>query len=292
MDISVYNYYIHLCEELNFTAAAEKSFISRQAMQHALKTLENFYGMPLIINEHNHLSLTPDGQILYEKALKLIKVKNEMDYAMAKEFKSNTSIAISSSLIPYFAPTILDAVGKFIEKNHIKSENVQTVLNSEALDGVLSGKYSCALIMSMSLNDSSLCEIPLFSSSLTILMSHKNALAAKSSLELSDLNNKKIICWGEPDIFFKQLNNDMLTQGINAEYSNIAQFYEASAKINNEDYLGFDRFPDAVSHYMDPLINKKLCNNKYRVYCELIALNKNAHFIRSLSSKLAAYYKK
>ncbi|SFK67929.1 DNA-binding transcriptional regulator, LysR family [Lachnospiraceae bacterium KH1T2] len=289
MDISVYYYYTKLCEELNFTTAAEKSFISRQAMQHALKTLESFYGMPLIVNNHNHLSLTPEGQTLYDNAIKLITVKNEMDHSMEKEVSSDIKIAISNSLIPFYAPETMDAIGKFIDKNNIPSGNIHTVLNYEALEGVLSKKYECALIISMPLKNEKIHEIPLSSSSITILMNRQNPLIDKNSIELSDLSNKKITCWGDPKIFFSQLHSDMLSKGITANYEIVPQFYEASTKINSGDYLGFDRLPDEVAHYMDPLINKKFCGNKYKVYCELISLTENAPLIRSIASKLTEH---
>ena len=64
MDTQQLIYFLALCDTLNYTAAAERCFISRQAMRQSLLALESTYGVSLIENRKNRLSLTPAGKLL------------------------------------------------------------------------------------------------------------------------------------------------------------------------------------------------------------------------------------
>ena len=56
MDIRQLHYFLTLCEEMNYTRAAQRLFLSRQALRQSISALEAEMCGPLFISAH-HLSL-------------------------------------------------------------------------------------------------------------------------------------------------------------------------------------------------------------------------------------------
>ncbi|MBO4330913.1 MAG: LysR family transcriptional regulator [Oscillospiraceae bacterium] len=57
--------FIEAAERLNFTAAAEKLYISQPALSRNIAALEEELGVMLFLRKNNVLSLTPGGEVLY-----------------------------------------------------------------------------------------------------------------------------------------------------------------------------------------------------------------------------------
>jgi|GEM_PF-3493916 Transcriptional regulator len=73
MDLSTLQYYVAVCELNNMSKAANKLFISRQAISKSISNLENMLDTQLIIVRHEGIELTEEGQCLYNHALRLIE---------------------------------------------------------------------------------------------------------------------------------------------------------------------------------------------------------------------------
>lgn len=57
----------------SITLAAQKLFVTQPAVSNAIKELEKEYSVSLFIRSKNHLTLTKEGEIFYEKASKLLQ---------------------------------------------------------------------------------------------------------------------------------------------------------------------------------------------------------------------------
>ena len=61
MDIRQLHYFLTLCEEMNYTRAAQRLFLSRQALRQSISALEAEMCGPLFISAHHKLALTDRG---------------------------------------------------------------------------------------------------------------------------------------------------------------------------------------------------------------------------------------
>lgn len=61
MEIRVLRYFLKVCEEKNFSRAAEKLLISQPALSKQIKDLENELGVTLFIRSHHQLKMTPEA---------------------------------------------------------------------------------------------------------------------------------------------------------------------------------------------------------------------------------------
>ena len=73
MDIRQLHYFLTLCEEMNYTRAAQRLFLSRQALRQSISALEAEMCGPLFISAHHKLALTDRGMSLQRHAAPVVE---------------------------------------------------------------------------------------------------------------------------------------------------------------------------------------------------------------------------
>lgn len=113
MKLSDLKYFVAVADELNFSTAAEKLFISQQALSKHIAQVESHCGMPLFIRRP-HVQLTQAGEILYQYATKLLVIDAEMNIALEDNrllhrgrLSVGMSYARSRTLLPLVLPRFL-----------------------------------------------------------------------------------------------------------------------------------------------------------------------------------------
>ncbi|MBE6090520.1 LysR family transcriptional regulator [Clostridium beijerinckii] len=102
-------YFLTAAEELNFTKAAKKLFISQQSLSSHISKLENDLGVELF-NRTVPLTLTPAGKSLVKNALRILDLKEQSvkELADIKDFKrGDLFIGASHTRGRAFLPEIL-----------------------------------------------------------------------------------------------------------------------------------------------------------------------------------------
>ena len=61
MDIRQLHYFLVLCDEMNYSRAAQRLFLSRQALRQSISALEAELCGPLFLSAHHKLTLTDRG---------------------------------------------------------------------------------------------------------------------------------------------------------------------------------------------------------------------------------------
>ena len=64
MNLKQMEYFVAAAEQLNFTRAAKKCFISQTAMTLQIRSLEEKIGVPLFVRDKHHVELTAAGGLL------------------------------------------------------------------------------------------------------------------------------------------------------------------------------------------------------------------------------------
>ena len=78
MDIRQLHYFLVLCEEMNYTRAAQRLFLSRQALRQSISALEAELCGPLFLSAHHKLSLTDRGVSLQRHAAPVVEQFQQM----------------------------------------------------------------------------------------------------------------------------------------------------------------------------------------------------------------------
>jgi len=85
MDIRQLHYFLVLCEEMNYTRAAQRLFLSRQALRQSISALEAELCGPLFLSAHHKLSLTDRGVSLQRHAAPVVEQFQQMQAAPRRD---------------------------------------------------------------------------------------------------------------------------------------------------------------------------------------------------------------
>ena len=94
MNLKQLEYFVSVAENLNFTKAAQKCFISQTAMTLQIKALEETVGVPLFFRDKHHVELTAAGQVYLEEAREILNRSEE-----AVRLARSAAIGLSGSLV-------------------------------------------------------------------------------------------------------------------------------------------------------------------------------------------------
>lgn len=102
-------YFSIAAEELNFTKAAKRLFISQQSLSNHISRLESEFGV-VLFNRTQPVTLTDAGETLYRRSQNLLDEKKQLETAMQdlRDFrKGELTIGISTSRGAVILPDIL-----------------------------------------------------------------------------------------------------------------------------------------------------------------------------------------
>lgn len=102
-------YFCAVCQYHSITQTAQKLYVTQPAISNAIKELEKEYSINLFIRSKNHMSLTKEGEIFYQKANHLLtqfrQTTSEL-YDLGKQ-KPSLRIGIPPLLSTIFFPDLL-----------------------------------------------------------------------------------------------------------------------------------------------------------------------------------------
>ena len=115
MDIRQLHYFLVLCEEMNYTRAAQRLFLSRQALRQSISALEAELCGPLFLSAHHKLTLTDRGMSLQRHATPVVEQFQQMQAALRAVIQSAqpVHIGISVALVPDYLPGLETQLDKF-----------------------------------------------------------------------------------------------------------------------------------------------------------------------------------
>ena len=109
MDLRDLECFVVICEEKNFTAAAERLYISQPAISKTLNKLEEELGLRLINRNQKPIALTAEGEVLVKLAREILAQFQAAQATMA-EFKNlkrgSVTIAVPPMTGAYFFPPL------------------------------------------------------------------------------------------------------------------------------------------------------------------------------------------
>ncbi|MGN1389856.1 MAG: LysR family transcriptional regulator [Bulleidia sp.] len=148
MNTVTMNYFIAVIDEGNISSAAQKLFISRQALSKALKQMEKELGTELIQTDHRGITPTPAGKLFYQNARKILKIWASTQHDIAELNGNGTILRIGFGEISHHLWPI-DQQESFMKQNpsvQISSESglpdiLIRHLRSGYLDAIITNAY-------------------------------------------------------------------------------------------------------------------------------------------------------
>ncbi|MCR5088305.1 MAG: LysR family transcriptional regulator [Oscillospiraceae bacterium] len=242
MTIQQLTVFLAVCEDMNYTRAAARTYMSRQAVRQNISELERELNGPLFNNYRNHLILTAKGVLLRGKAEPVVESFRELEKAMAADARSEAPLrlGISNSLIPDYLPRLSEHLASFAESYPNLPVQQQTLDNDEAADALLAGRLDACLLMDLNTHRPGLERTVLTEHVCGIFMKKTVPLFQKHSLSPSDLSGCHVFLPGFGEEFFP-----LFRAAPEADYSVMPHYYQVLFYIMEQNGLALNRYSPA-----------------------------------------------
>lgn len=264
-------YFTTLIEEGSFTQAAKALFISQPSLSSAIKKFEDTVGLKLIERSTRNISLTKEGEILYEEAKKLLSHFNYFQKE-AIRLKEDGPLELHIGLIEsvrFWLPKVLASYSTINPDIHIK---LLEVLGLAQVESALKN-YQIHLAITNQLFESEEIEMsPIYTERLVALLPNGHPLQHAENLSIHDLKDEEFIICKEGFQTRNDIQNEFRKSGIKPNiHFEIERFETACALVEEglgitivpENYL---RTPDQPSLAVKKLTNSNLSRTVYIAY--------------------------
>ena len=193
MKTSQIDYFLALCEDLNFTKAAERCGVAQSTLTRAIKLLEKEFGGPLLRRERANTHLTELGRMIRPY---LLDVQKHTDYAMrrARDLKDSQRVKLLLGVMCTIAPVrLMDLIaGVGAHQPLVELE----VLNSTAHDlenRLQKGELEIAIYCRPDHQSSRLHYVTLFRERMMAVVSRQHPLAKQPFVRFKELENERYL---------------------------------------------------------------------------------------------------
>ena len=195
MDIRQLHYFLVLCDEMNYSRAAQRLFLSRQALRQSISALEAELCGPLFISAHHKLTLTDRGMSLQRHAALIVEQFQQMQAALRAEIQSvqPVRIGISVSLVPDYLPGLETQLDKFRQQYPHVEMRFRMMDNDAVADGVEQGELDAGLVIDLGCAAPVLARTTLRADPACLLVPRGHPFWEKESIPLAELRGQRVL---------------------------------------------------------------------------------------------------
>ncbi|AST07442.1 LysR family transcriptional regulator [Anoxybacillus flavithermus] len=184
--------FIKLAEVKHFTKTAEILHLSQPSVSLHIKNLEKEFQTKLFIRSPKELQMTPTGELLYDRAKKIIALyeQTKQDILEHHDYvKGTLKIGASFTIGEYVLPTFLCAL-----QNDYPELQLEVIIGNtkEIVELVRTYQTHIGLIEGQT-NEKELMVYPFMRDELVIVASNDHPLAHKQEVSINDLQNQRWI---------------------------------------------------------------------------------------------------
>lgn len=151
-----HNVFFEVAKLLSFSKASETLYISQPSVSKHVKNLEIQYGVALFERKGSTITLTEEGQILFEYLSKALEINSQLEFDISTlrntaDARGSLIIGASTTVALYLIPKILSDFHKTYPKIKLRlinrnSENIlKALLNHEIDFGIIEGRNKTTL---------------------------------------------------------------------------------------------------------------------------------------------------
>lgn len=212
MDIRQLRYFVTVYEEMSFTKAAKRLFVSQPTLSKAIKNMESELGEPLFDRESSALCLTDVGEALLLKAKTILNEFDSISNAALdlKNLHAGKLVVAIPPLISslYFAEIISDYKRRY--------PGVTLLVREVSAPSIFSHVNSGTLDLGVTIQPVSSEEFTvkgLFHGETVAIMRRDHHLARKEYIQFSDLRNEPLNLFSEGFLLYSQTTKQCRDHG-------------------------------------------------------------------------------
>lgn len=253
MDIRQLHYFLVLCEEMNYTRAAQRLFLSRQALRQSISALEAELCGPLFVSAHHKLSLTDRGLSLQRHAAPVVDQFQQMQAALHAEIQSAepVRIGISVSLVPDYLPGLETQLDKFRQQYPHIEMRFRLMDNDTVADSVEQGELDAGLVMDLGCAAKVLARTTLRADPACLLVPRGHPFWERESVPISDLRGQRVLLPSLRQDLFAPLWDTCARAGFAPDAEIGPSFYQAYYLVQEQLCTCLTRYEPGARRELD-----------------------------------------
>ena len=193
MEMQQVRYFLAVCDELNFTRAAEKCHVAQPSLTRAIKLLEDELGGPLFHRERNRTHLSELGNSV-RPFLEEVYARAQQAKDLAAGFAALKKTPLKLGIMCTISPTNLVGLLTDLQVSYPEIELLITDAGASMLhEKLLSGELEAAISCTPGPPDDRLHYLPLFREQFVIAVHPKHRLAMNNAIRVRDLNGERYL---------------------------------------------------------------------------------------------------
>jgi protein-tyrosine phosphatase len=222
---------------MNYTRAAARLFISRQALRQTIQSMEVELDTVLFDNRHNHLTLTVSGEIVRKYAKKQIDAYEAMLAETHLKRESTIRLGISSSLLPFCTPKLPGFLEEFEAGRPGLKMELSTGPSDSIVEKVTSGDLTAGILTMMSCDLEGITADTLEASALGVTFPATHRFAGMEHINIEDLAGERCLVMGSPEIIMKPLCDALEIAGVRSDFEIVPSAKTAFYRMDNESCI-------------------------------------------------------
>lgn len=253
MDIRQLHYFLVLCEEMNYTRASQRLFLSRQALRQCISALEAELCGPLFVSAHHKISLTERGMSLQRHAIPVVERFQQMQAALRAEIQSAQPlrIGISVSLVPDYLPGLEMQLDKFRQQYPHVEMRFRLMDNDAVADGVEQGELDAGLVIDMGNAAPVLARTTLRADPACLLVPRGHPYWEKESVPVAELRGQQLLLPSLRQDLFSPLWTACANAGFTPSAEIGPSFYQAYYLVQEQLCTCLTRYEPGARRELD-----------------------------------------
>lgn len=249
IDIRLLLYFSKAYELGSFAKASDALYISRQALRHGIKTIEEQLGCELFTAQGNRLSPTPEGDTLYRLSRETIAAYDRMRMTLVEQLinkRGKRRCGQTAGCHELMSREDLDSRRReYANRPYVFVTGSCDFLRKELRDGKLD---DVSLITDRPDDDEFECSIK-YQGQLYLMVNRDHPLSEKAIIHIDDLRGQRFVSQGDGFDLHRMLENACRKAGfeLNVVYTGL-DFFELAGQVNANVGVSYSLFPKA-KHY-------------------------------------------
>ena len=199
MKIIQLEYFCAVCRYHSITQAAQKLYVTQPAISNAIRELEKEFSINLFTRSKNHMYLTKEGEIFYQKTSRLLDTINQTSYELYDLGRQVTPIRIGIPplLSTVFFPDMLIAFQKEYPSIPVELYEYGSI---RAANLVLEETLDLALVNMNFYEIDKLNSHQLLSDRIVFCVSPEHHLAKEKTISIEMLKEEKLIMYNTDSV--------------------------------------------------------------------------------------------
>ncbi|MEK3934900.1 LysR family transcriptional regulator [Sporosarcina sp. FSL W7-1349] len=292
MDIRQLTYFVTVVEQMSFSKAAHKLHIAQPSLSNAIKNLEEEVGFRILERSTRNLELTESGQILYQRALRILlemKIVEKEMQEVRLTGNGELRIGMIESVKHWIPKVIRQYEDEFPDMQLLLTEE----LSGEDVKRSLRQYETHAVITNQLIDESDILTYPLYKEALVLVLHESHPLTTKKSIRLHDLQHEPFIITSEGFQTRKDVLAAFASENLNVQIKYEVERFETALSLIHEN-LGVSIIPENYladrheTHLVHHVISSPPLNRP--VYLTYMKNRYMAPAIRSFLDKIIQFF--